>query len=76
MNSSEEQRMAIDCGTQSVRAVLIDLSGSILQVAKTVIEPYLSVNPDLTEQYPEYFRNMTFESMKNSFAKQNSGKRE
>ncbi len=67
MNSSDEIILAIDCGTQSVRAVLIDLSGNILQIAKTVIEPYFSVNPGLAEQYPEYFRDMMFETLKKLF---------
>jgi len=68
MNSSDELILAIDCGTQSVRAVLIDLSGNVLQIAKTGIEPYFSVNPGLAEQYPEYFRDKMFETSKKLFS--------
>ena len=45
MNSSDELILAIDCGTQSVRASLIDLSGNVLQIVKTEIEPYFSAGP-------------------------------
>ncbi len=74
MKSSDEIILAIDCGTQSVRAVLIDLSGNILQLAKTVIEPYFSANPGLAEQYPEYFRDMMFETLKKLFSETKFGK--
>ena len=64
MNSSDELILAIDCGTQSVRAVFIDLSGNVLQIVKTEIEPYFSVAPGWAEQYPEYFRDKMFETLK------------
>ncbi len=64
MNSSDELILTIDCGTQSVRAALIDLSGNILQIVKTEIEPYFSVGPRLAEQHPEYFRDRMFETLK------------
>ena len=47
MKSSDELILAIDCGTQSVRAVLIDLRGNVLQMSKTEIEPYFSVAPGM-----------------------------
>jgi sugar (pentulose or hexulose) kinase len=68
MNSSDEIILAIDCGTQSVRAVLIDLFGNILQIVKTEIEPYFSINPGMAEQYPEYFRDKMFETLKKLFS--------
>ncbi len=64
MNSSDELILAIDCGTQSVRAVIIDLSGNVLQRVKTEIEPYFSVAPGWAEQYPEYFRDKMFGTLK------------
>ncbi len=64
MNPSDEIILSIDCGTQSVRAVLIDLSGNILQIVKTELEPYFSKGPGLAEQYPEYFRDKMFYSLK------------
>ncbi|HUW94082.1 MAG TPA: FGGY-family carbohydrate kinase [Bacteroidales bacterium] len=68
MNSSDEIILAIDCGTQSVRAVLTDLSGNILQIVKTEIEPYFSVGPGMAEQQPEYFRDKMFEALKKLFS--------
>jgi sugar (pentulose or hexulose) kinase len=74
MNTSDELILAIDCGTQSVRAVLIDLSGNVLQIARTGIEPYFSVSPGLAEQYPEYFRDKMFEALKKLFIETKFGK--
>lgn len=68
MNSPDELILAIDCGTQSVRAVFIDLSGNILQIVKTEIEPYFSVGPGMAEQYPEYFRDKMFETLRKLFS--------
>jgi sugar (pentulose or hexulose) kinase len=68
MNSSDEIILAIDCGTQSVRAVFIDLHGNVLQLVKTEIEPYFSVAPGWAEQYPEYFRDKMFETLKKLFS--------
>jgi sugar (pentulose or hexulose) kinase len=68
MNSSDELILAIDCGTQSVRAVFIDLSGNVLQIVKTEIEPYFSVAPGWAEQYPEYFRDKMFETLRKLFS--------
>jgi len=47
--------LAIDNGTQSVRAMLIDPHGNLLFKAKIDIEPYFSVHPGWAEQQPEYF---------------------
>jgi sugar (pentulose or hexulose) kinase len=74
MNPSDDLILAIDCGTQSVRAVLVDLSGNILQIAKTLIEPYFSVDPGLAEQYPEYFRDKMFDTLKKLFSDTKLGK--
>ncbi len=68
MRSSDELILAIDFGTQSVRAVLIDLSGNIVQVAKSVIEPYFSVAPGWAEQHPQYFTEKLFETTRMLFS--------
>jgi len=68
MNLSDEIILAIDCGTQSVRAVFIDLHGNVLQLVKTEIEPYFSVAPGWAEQYPEYFRDKMFETLRKLFS--------
>lgn len=47
--------LAIDNGTQSVRALLFDLDGNLLARSRVVIEPYFSQQPGWAEQHPEYF---------------------
>jgi sugar (pentulose or hexulose) kinase len=68
MKYSDELILAIDFGTQSVRSVLVDLNGNVLQLAKTEIEPYFSVAPGWAEQYPEYFRDKMLESLRKLFS--------
>ena len=51
----EDCILAIDAGTQSIRAILIDLKGNMLDIVKTPIEPYFSDNPGWAEQDPEYY---------------------
>ena len=50
--------LAIDAGTQSIRAALVDLSGEIKHQIKTPIEPYFSERPGWAEQRPEYYWEM------------------
>jgi sugar (pentulose or hexulose) kinase len=47
--------LAIDAGTQSIRAAVVDLSGHIRALVKTPIEPYFSEHPGWAEQRPEYY---------------------
>ncbi len=47
--------LAIDCGTQSVRALIFDPSGNLLYKQRVPIEPYYSTAPGLAEQRPEVF---------------------
>lgn len=47
--------LSIDVGTQSIRAILFDLKGNILNSVKTEIKPYYSVKPGWAEQDPNYF---------------------
>ncbi len=47
--------LAIDNGTQSVRAVLIDLQGQILAISRVPITPYYATQPGWAEQDPGYF---------------------
>lgn len=44
--------LAIDSGTQSVRALLFDLSGNLVDVVRVPIEPYYSEQPGWAEQRP------------------------
>ena len=47
--------LVFDVGTQSVRAAVIDLSGHILKLIKTPIDPYFSHQPGWAEQEPDYY---------------------
>ncbi len=50
-----ENLLAIDNGTQSVRALLFDPHGNLLAKQRVPIEPYYSTAPGLAEQDPEVF---------------------
>jgi sugar (pentulose or hexulose) kinase len=50
-----ENLLAIDNGTQSVRALLFDPRGNLLAKQRIPIEPYYSTAPGLAEQDPEVF---------------------
>lgn len=47
--------LAIDNGTQSVRALVFDQEGQLVAKSKVDIEPYVSPVPGWAEQDPEYF---------------------
>ncbi|MDX9974311.1 MAG: FGGY-family carbohydrate kinase, partial [FCB group bacterium] len=44
--------LAIDNGTQSVRALLFDLRGTLIAKSRVPIEPYFSEQPGWAEQHP------------------------
>ncbi len=52
-----ENLLAIDHGTQSVRALVFDPRGNLLHKVRVPIEPYYSTAPGLAEQDPEVFWN-------------------
>ncbi len=52
---SSEYILAIDVGTQSIRAILIDPRGNLHDIVKTPIEPYFSEQPGWAEQHPDYY---------------------
>jgi sugar (pentulose or hexulose) kinase len=55
MKENEKQFVVvIDAGTQSIRAVLIDLHGNICEIERTEVEPYYSDQPGYAEHDPEY----------------------
>ena len=58
----DELILAIDAGTQSMRAALVDLTGQIHHLVKTPIEPYFSAQPGWAEQQPEYYWRMLCET--------------
>ena len=47
--------LAIDNGTQSVRALLFDLQGNLVSKSQVPLDPYFSEAPGWAEQHPEYF---------------------
>lgn len=53
--SNTRYLLAIDNGTQSVRALLFDLAGNLVGKGKVELEPYYSAQPGWAEQDPEYY---------------------
>ncbi len=53
--SDADRLLAIDVGTQSVRALLFDPRGDLLAGARIPIEPYVSPEPGWAEQDPELY---------------------
>jgi sugar (pentulose or hexulose) kinase len=51
----KDRILAIDQGTQSVRAIIFDPQGNLLHTAKVPIEPYVSPRPGWAEQSPDYY---------------------
>lgn len=47
--------LAIDNGTQSVRALVFDLQGALVARSQVFIDPYFSPQPGWAEQNPEYY---------------------
>lgn len=47
--------LSIDVGTQSVRALLFDLQGNLIDMARVPVNPYYSPQPGWAEQRPEYY---------------------
>ena len=46
--------LAIDHGTQSVRALIFDLRGNLVHKARIPLEPYISRQPGWAEQDADY----------------------
>lgn len=53
--ASKELILAIDAGTQSVRALVFDLAGNLVAKKRVPIDNYVSEQPGWAEQEPEYF---------------------
>ena len=51
----QDHILAIDCGTQSVRALLFDLAGGLVGRAQVPLEPYVSPHPGWAEQDALYY---------------------
>jgi sugar (pentulose or hexulose) kinase len=56
MQESEKKYiLALDNGTQSVRALVFDLKGQMIAKSQIEIEPYTSSQPGWAEQEPQYY---------------------
>ncbi|GAB5453244.1 MAG: FGGY-family carbohydrate kinase [Halioglobus sp.] len=53
--SDQAYVLAIDNGTQSVRALVFDLDGHLVAKSKVELEPYFSEHPGWAEQHAGYF---------------------
>jgi len=49
--------LTFDCGTQSIRALLVDKDGNIAAKEQKPFSPYYSVKPGYAEQKPSVYRN-------------------
>ena len=58
MSQNKHYVLAIDNGTQSVRAQIFDLDGQLVAKSKVDIAPYFSTEPGWAEQEPEYYWEM------------------
>lgn len=55
MSDNNDYLLAIDSGTQSVRALLFDPAGNLVGKSKVELEAYYSTQPGWAEQDPEYY---------------------
>ncbi len=61
--------LAIDNGTQSVRALLFDLKGNLAAKSRVLLDPYYSLEPGWAEQDPEYYWKSVCEACRGTLAK-------
>lgn len=52
---TQELILAIDLGTQSVRALVFDLQGNLVAKSQVMLEPYFASQPGWAEQQPAYY---------------------
>jgi len=58
----QDHILAIDAGTQSIRALVFDTSGNPVAKSQVFIEPYVSPAPGLAEQDPLVYWNALCEA--------------
>ncbi|HEX3265824.1 MAG TPA: FGGY-family carbohydrate kinase [Candidatus Limnocylindrales bacterium] len=63
-----DHALAIDVGTQSVRALLFDPAGALVAMGRVPIEPYTSPQPGWAEQDPEVWWNAIGEACRRLWA--------
>ncbi|MFK7803975.1 MAG: FGGY-family carbohydrate kinase [Anaerolineae bacterium] len=55
MTSAKDLILAIDNGTQSIRAIIFDPAGNIVAKSQLTFKPYIAQHPGWAEQEPDYF---------------------
>ena len=55
LTTEKKYVLALDNGTQSIRALLFDPKGQLIAKSKIDIEPYFSEHPGWAEQEPDYY---------------------
>lgn len=60
---NDQAILAIDCCTQSLRALLFSPNGELLAKARETYTPYVSHRPGWAEQDPEVYLTFPFLSM-------------
>ncbi len=60
----EKRILSIDCGTQSVRAMIFDSEGNLIAKDKREIQPYFSKKPGWAEQDPEMYWQKACQAMR------------
>src|SRR5690348_4284997 len=70
---SADHALAIDVGTQSVRALLFDPAGTLVAMGRVPIEPYTSPQPGWAEQDPEVWWAAIGEACRRLWAAETTG---
>jgi sugar (pentulose or hexulose) kinase len=68
MAGQADHALAIDVGTQSVRAILFDPAGTVVAIGRVPVEPYVSPEPGWAEQDPEVWWNAIGEACRRLWA--------
>ena len=55
MTGNKDLILAIDNGTQSLKAILFDITGNLLAKEQIFFDPYFSAHPGWAEQDPDVF---------------------
>ena len=61
--------LAIDNGTQSVRALIFDLRGNLVAKSQVPLQPYFARQPGWAEQNPEYYWSAVCQACRGLWAK-------
>jgi sugar (pentulose or hexulose) kinase len=73
VGGSADHALAIDVGTQSVRAILFDPAGNLVAMGRVPIEPYHSPQPGWAEQDPDVWWSAIGEACRRLWSTAQSG---